>query len=168
MLTSIYALGLLLVSTLIAIGVGWKTLNYLKLDGLEGLELYIYGQALGLGLLAYGVLLLSLLGWVNSWAILIWLVLVGIWVWREILQSIRILVGYLSRSRRRRPGLQFEIKLIGFILSFILLLSLLQALAPPWDYDGLLYHLEGPRQFLVDGGFTAETENWLNFLSVYN
>lgn len=45
----------------------------------------------------------------------------------------------------------------------IFLLVLLQTLTPPWDYDGLMYHLEGPRLFLQAGQIVPLPENWLTY-----
>jgi hypothetical protein len=45
----------------------------------------------------------------------------------------------------------------GFILGC---LTLLNTLTPPWDYDGLMYHLLGPKQFLEAGGFYPDLNNW--------
>jgi 4-amino-4-deoxy-L-arabinose transferase-like glycosyltransferase len=44
-----------------------------------------------------------------------------------------------------------------------LLLALFQAFTPPWDYDGLAYHLQGPRLFLEAGRIIPIPENWFTY-----
>ncbi len=39
-------------------------------------------------------------------------------------------------------------------------LALLNTLVPAWDYDGLMYHLTGPRDFLAKGGIFPNQDNW--------
>lgn len=40
------------------------------------------------------------------------------------------------------------------------MLSLLNALVPPWAYDALMYHLPGPLKILETGGFSPHPDNW--------
>lgn len=54
-------------------------------------------------------------------------------------------------------------KIVAILFISIFLLVLLQALTPPWDYDGLMYHLQGPRLFLQAGRIVPLPENWLTY-----
>lgn len=54
-------------------------------------------------------------------------------------------------------------KLAIMLFLSIFLLALLQALTPAWDYDGLMYHLQGPRLFLQVGRIVPLPENWLTY-----
>jgi len=50
---------------------------------------------------------------------------------------------------------------IGLLLAgSILALTLLECLTPPWEYDGLMYHLQGPRLFLQAGRIELLPDNW--------
>jgi len=78
-----FALGLLALVLLLAGGLGRKVQRKFKIEGLTRLEQVVFGLPIGLGMIAYGVLALSLAGLLQPWAILLWLILVTIWSWRE-------------------------------------------------------------------------------------
>ena len=62
LLEPLFALALLAFLLLLAGSLGWKALRALRLEALSYLERAVFGLALGLGFLAYGVLALGLLG----------------------------------------------------------------------------------------------------------
>ncbi len=114
---------------------------------------------LGMGVLAYGILGLGLLGWFCREAFLLWLVGVLLWTrgmgWgglEKILPAMRNGWRYL---RPRRVVLLYIVLLTG-LGTF----TFLQALTPPWGYDALMYHLEGPWRFLEQRRLVLLPDIW--------
>lgn len=142
LLDAAFAIGLLGLVLLLAGGLGLKVLRWLKLQDLTPLEQAVFGLPAGMGILAYGILALGLLGWLRPWAILLWLVLAGVWAWREWNQLVSRLPGWMARQRRAAKDLGWVEKTLLILGGLILVFSFLQALAPTWDYDGLMYHLQ--------------------------
>jgi hypothetical protein len=160
LLDAAFALGLLGLTLLVAGGIGRKVQRWLKLEGETRLEQAVFGLAIGLGVLAYGVLALGLVGSLRPWTILLWVVLAGVWALREWTQIVGALMGWVGTRPGgwRRLGLGKGLVLI--VGGLIFALTLFQALAPPWDYDGLMYHLQGPKLFLQAGRILPLPDNW--------
>lgn len=115
---------------------------------------------LGFGILAT---LLSALGFLQILSvftvqglILILMAIFGIQCSEFIKRSQLLILDALRTLRVSNPTTKF-LGVFGLILT---LLTLLNTLSPPWDYDGLMYHLLGPQQFLDAGGFFPDLENW--------
>ena len=120
----------------------------------------LLAEALGLGAVAYGFMALGLAGFFNAWAFACWLAVLAAWARREAWDALLALLASLTRLGarwRQAPMAQRMVVIAGLIL---LALAFLQALAPPWDYDGLMYHLQGPRLFLGSGRIVLLPENW--------
>jgi len=160
-LNALLALGLLIALGLSGLGLGLRLLRLFEGEALPLADRGLVALPLGLGFAAQGVLGLGLVGllrpgWVTAWLAV--LVAAGAPAgWRFVR-----LVWWEGRSgckpRRVRPLHPFV--LIGGLLGIIWLLALLVALTPPWDYDGLMYHLEGPRRFLTAGRLLLLPELW--------
>lgn len=121
-----------------------------------------YSTALGLGLLGLGVFGLQLAGLFDGWALLILL----LWVCFVVMNGLRASRGRILAGKGAASGLRTlaPVEKVFLALAFGLLgLALLQSLTPPWDYDGLMYHLQGPRLFLQKGRLLPIPENWLTF-----
>ena len=155
-----FALGLLWLILLLAGGLGRKVQRWLKLEGLSHLEQAIFGIPLGLGVLAYGVLALGLVGLLQPWAILLWLVAAGVWAWQEWTEVVEQLPEWLTQQPRVLRELGTQEKVLLVLGGLIFALTLFQALTPPWDYDGLMYHLQGPRLFLQAGRILLLPDTW--------
>jgi hypothetical protein len=123
----------------------------LKLEGLARLEQAVFGLAIGLGILAYGVLVISLVGLLRPWAILLWLLLVSIWSWRDWRAIADNIPRWLTDGFQAWHTARFGKKLLLIVMGLILVLTLLQALSPPTDPDGLIDHLQVPKLFLQAG-----------------
>jgi hypothetical protein len=155
-----FALGLLGLVLLIAASLGWKALRWLGIQELTQLEQALFALALGMGILAYGVLALGLLGLLQTWALLLWLLAAAIFAWRELSELVSRLPSWVARQAQalgESAGAEKAVLVVGGI---ILGSSLLQALAPPWGYDALMYHLLGPRHFLQEGRILLLPETW--------
>ncbi|MBW8011161.1 MAG: hypothetical protein FVQ83_07970 [Chloroflexi bacterium] len=143
-----FALGLLLFILSLAAGIGLKILRWFKLQGLTHLERILFSLAIGLGVVAYGVLALGLVGLLKKELILLWLGIATLWSWKEWGGIISLMPRWTKKQIDIFRNLGIYEK--GFIVltGLIVGLSAVQALSPPWDYDGLMYHLQVPRLFL--------------------
>lgn len=155
-------MGLLALLGLSGLGMGLRLLWRFEGKALPTIDQTLIGMALGLGVAAYGVLGLGLVGMLTPVAILTWL---------GVLAALGLPTGgrFLARAwlawRRawadEWAGLaQDRLRWVPVLLGLNGLLAFLTALTPPWDYDGLMYHLEGPRQFLAAGRLILLPEVW--------
>lgn len=159
LLDAAFALALAAVVLLIAIGLGQRILR-LNAAKWSVLDRTVWAAPIGLGILAYGVLALGLLGWLQPVALGLWLVIAGGWAWREWLSWLREMRSTLSPVPPAWQAGNWARRLLVLAAALIFGLALLQALTPPYDYDGLMYHLQGPRLFLRAGRIIALPDNW--------
>jgi hypothetical protein len=160
LLDAAFTLILAAIVLVIATGLGRRVVRWLQLP-LVGLELMVFSVPLGLGVIAYGVLALGLVGFLQAWALALWVIVVGVIGLHESVAVLRDLRAWLSTRRSAwRTTIRWQ-KTLLIILVVLLVLTLFQALTPPWDYDSLLYHLQGPRLFLQAGRIQNLPENWL-------
>lgn len=160
LLDELFALIFLLWVSTLALTLGSACLRYLRLNLTSPLEAGIFGLAIGLGIIASGVMALGMVGILSKETIMIWLFLLGILAWPEFktvferYKSVkpRLFVLWQSAFSRQRIVLRFGLILAG--------LALIPALAPPYDYDGLMYHLVAPRIFLEEGRIVLLPELW--------
>ena len=149
-LTNLVAAGAM---TCLAGGLGRRVSS--KLEDLSPFERLALQAALGWGLIGLAVLAVGLLGGLNPWVA--WLVLAAGLLWLR-----RQITGWVSDLRlglqQARPASRLEWVALAFVL-FTLLLTFIQALAPPTKWDSLSYHLELPRQYLTQGRVFYFPEN---------
>jgi hypothetical protein len=148
MLSSLYALLVAALISLIACALGLLVLDFFSSLHVSFLEKAAFSFSLGCGGLAYGVLLLGLVGELNLWALLTWLLLASLVARRSILRVLQSLVKLPSAFLAMWKDLGGPKKVFLAAATVLLGATTLQALTPPWDYDGLMYHLQGPRLFL--------------------
>ena len=133
--------------TLISFGVGYKVLKLFRINLDNSLERFVFSSGIGLGIISYLTLLLAVLGLLYKWAcllLLFLLLIISLWgIWRN--------KSLFSTFKRKIPGsfrleraYIFEYCLI-IILFFYILLCFLSSLAPPIDWDSLVYHLSIPK-----------------------
>lgn len=127
--------------------------------GLKNLSSQVlFGTTMGLGLVGFILFLLgsaTLLSTISIILVQLALSLIGSWDISRILIELRYKLPAALRTDRPR----FHQIVLVFI-AFISLTALLNSLTPPWDYDGLMYHLTGPKIFLERGGLFPYPENW--------
>jgi hypothetical protein len=137
--------GLLSAGLVVALGTGVGSL-LLRQAGLVGTERLISAAAVGLGVVSLLGLGLGVAGLLRPW--LLWaLTIAGLAAtarpfWRALQDACWDLTW--------RPQGRFEALLAGYC-GLILLVSLIWAVTPPTAWDGLVYHLTGPRLYLVEG-----------------
>ena len=155
-----FSSGLLIITIVLGTAIGRKILSGLRLGDLTGLEQILFALPIGLGSLAYGVLGLGLVGLLNPWTILIWLTLICLWSWKEWTQVIEEIPQIWAWGLSAWRNAELSRKVLLTCSGCFLLLVAIQALAPPWAYDALMYHLQGPKLFLQAGRILPLPEVW--------
>ncbi|MBL8156775.1 MAG: glycosyltransferase family 39 protein [Anaerolineae bacterium] len=123
-------------------------------DSFSSLERLALTSMLGMGLLSVGALILGMLGLYRGvflWGLVGLAALLsrhGIGRWLRLMASLR----------QARPRTRLEILLAAWV-AFMLLTSLLVALAPPVAWDALTYHLVAPQRYLEAGRISAYADN---------
>lgn len=109
------------------------------------------------------IFILGLIGLFNWKAILCCLAIAGFWGSSDWLKALEHFPKTILLWIKSWKDQTVSIKGFGFIIAVLFALTLIQALSPPWDYDGLAYHLQGPKLFLEQGRITPLWENWETF-----
>ena len=133
--------------TLLALTMGRWLLGRLLPSTLSFGETVILGSGLGfgvLGLLGLGLGLLKLFQPITMFGVTLFLTLVF---------SPQTLE--LARRWRRGPTGPAPGRLVTLYLTLIVSCTLLLALLPPTDWDGLFYHLAGPKRYIAAGGIVG-------------
>lgn len=131
----------------LAFGLGhWALKGLFKQNPLPPADELLFAPGLGFGLLGLAVLALGLIGWLTR------PILLGL----TIGLSLPVLPQWLALARewRHRPRVHATEKPAPVVALYILLtlgLGLTVALLPPTDWDGLFYHLTGPKLYLAAG-----------------
>ncbi len=133
--------------SLLSFGLGNKILKLFKISLDNSLERFVFSLGLGLGTISYLIFLLAVLGLLYKWICLLLLLLIlvislwGIWKNKEIFHHLK---HKISRDFKFEKAYIFEYSLL-VILFFYILLCFFSALAPPVDWDSLVYHLPIPK-----------------------
>lgn len=139
---------------------GEAVLRRLTLPELTKLEGFVFALALGVGVLGCAVLVLGLLHLLRIETISGLLVGLAAIPPRGPRAEERRLRNLLSSMRAAWSAWDPPSRFAAFLAVSIAFLTLLQALSPPWDYDGLMYHLPAPRLFLNEGRLVPYPANW--------
>ncbi|GJM40885.1 MAG: hypothetical protein DHS20C20_11670 [Ardenticatenaceae bacterium] len=157
---SLLDVGTAVLINLAAWGIGATILNYVKLE-MDGLETAIFGTGLGFGVLGLWIFLLGLIGaftstpfWgtmVATLALTFWQIFFTAKTQRRKEKNLR--KSAKSADKKSLPPLLFNPppRGITIYLLIVLGLALIIALLPPTDWDGLFYHLKGPKLYLEAG-----------------
>ncbi|MCI0476959.1 MAG: glycosyltransferase family 39 protein, partial [Anaerolineales bacterium] len=117
---------------------------------------WVYGSALGLGLIGYGIFALSTLHWVSSVTALALLGLSAVIGLPLLIQSARELVRAARAVRITRVS-AFGVSAAGlFGLHFVV--NLISCFNPPIDLDTLGYHLTIPKLNILHNDFVFRTD----------
>jgi hypothetical protein len=111
---------------------------------------------IGLGLLSILALALGLVGLFSGGVFWMMLLVIGIVCLRE-------MFGWLGEVRQLvRRTLSPEtgwIRFLTIVVVLLLVLALFHALAPPYAFDSINYHLVGPQRYLAAGRITTQPDN---------
>jgi len=161
LLDTAFALGLFFYVLLTATAIGAKVLRWFHLSELSKVEHFLFSATLGLGVLAYGILLLGLASQLSVVSITVLLLLATTWgitEWSEILSLWKTTLTRFLQNWKDTPSMLQKALIV--VAGIIFLAALLQTLTPPQDYDGLMYHLQGPNLFLKASEIRLLPEPW--------
>lgn len=161
--TALPYLGLSLVFLILIIGLanalGAGLLSRFAPPNLSNSERSVFGFALGSGVLSYLLLGMGLAGLLTTTGVTVLLMILSFWFSPSLARFVGEFktlpiraVGLWNRSRGLERTIAFSALAIG-------LLAFLHALTPPSDYDGLMYHLLGPKLFLAAGRIYPSLDN---------
>jgi 4-amino-4-deoxy-L-arabinose transferase-like glycosyltransferase len=147
---------------LIGLGVGVWLLRLIVGADLALIDTSVLGTGLGLGALGLFWLGLGLLGWYQPYVGYGVLVVLSIFV-------APVLWRFFQRCRRWQPA-NLPNRWTVLFLSVIGVLTVLVALLPPTDWDGLFYHLTGPKLYLqagqIEGGIDVPHFNFPSLMEM--
>jgi hypothetical protein len=130
---------LLIIFLVISSSFGIRILKLVNFKFSNFKEMLAFSLPLGLGLMAYFVYAIGLMGFLHRKVILSLLLLLALFSFREIIFIIRKIKSYLCSLK---PGqLTLSSKVFMLFIFFILMLTLAGALAPPTGNDSLAYRL---------------------------
>lgn len=143
----VFDLGATGVLLLVCTAVGQRTLYHLRIEFGRPLEELLFSLACGMGLTATAILALGMVGFLYPLA-LGTLFLVLAWAARHGVAAIPRLLRetvIFSRERGGGPALLALVALASILVALVLIIL---AVAPPSDWDALMYHLRVPGQWL--------------------
>ncbi len=126
-----------------ALGAGLWLLARFALDIQSSLERLLLGLGLGFGALGLLTLFLGMVGWLETAVFTAIAILLTLLTSKQSFHLLR----QLKWERPSRPVAVYLFLALGMALSL--------ALLPPTSFDGLLYHLKGPKLFLEAGQIEA-------------
>ncbi len=160
---AVYAITFTILILSLSIGLGAKAIRWMQIHfESSGLRL-IYAATMGMGILSLAIFFAGLAGWINKGSFLLLALVTAFVGASEMVEVNKLLSGALRHSISNLNSQSFTTKLLLIICLFILTFSFLQALTPPFDYDGLAYHLQNPRIFLEAGKISPMPDNWLTY-----
>lgn len=163
LLDGLYAILLAGLVMFIAAGFGSIIIRPFRLSAWTFPERAVISLPLGLAAIGYGEFLFGLIGWIRPLHQIIFLLFIaGI----SFKNSVLFLKEGLSAVVDFRHTWQTfsRVKKIFFVIGCMaLLLAFIQTFTPAFDYDGLMYHLQGPRLFLEAGKIIPIPENWFTY-----
>jgi 4-amino-4-deoxy-L-arabinose transferase-like glycosyltransferase len=140
--------------------IGMLLLQILHFDSMQDLKRGVFAFALGFGAITYWILLLAFLHLLNLTALVFSVVAAAILAAPEATDCVIDLRNFPRKSKRAWQGLSKLSKTILCVGLVIAGTVFINALSPAWDYDGLMYHLVGPKLFLEAGKIFPFSDNW--------
>lgn len=162
-LDRVFDISLALYLLALAAAIGWKVSSLASFPYATSQEKLLFSTALGVGVISYLVLAVGLVGLLSVWVIAPLLILLSILLRHELATVLREGVVAIGGSIRllRLVAPSGESSLVRLaraavhailaMAAFLLLLVLLRSLMPPFDYDGLMYHLAVPKVYVEQG-----------------
>ncbi len=145
---------------ILCFSLGVVLLRLFRFERMENLERDAFTFALGFGVVSYWILLLSFLQLLNPLAIAISLITAAILVAPEATECVGRIAALPGSIRQSWGSVSTTGKVVVSVSLVIAGISFVNALTPAWDYDGLMYHLVGPKLFLEAGKIFPHVDNW--------
>ena len=154
------SLTLVLYVLLVTLGAGSMLLSRMRCSTLRLVEEFGLALAAGLGVLSMGLQLLGWTGQLNRMGIWLLLFVLAGAAGPVLTRQITRLASAVQRLWQARQTPDLWLRTLAAAAVLVGLLSLFNSLVPPWDYDGLMYHLVGAETFLDAGRIVPSLDNW--------
>jgi hypothetical protein len=124
------------------------------------------GALIGAGIVSALTLGAALAGWINTVVLWSGLLILGALTWRDVVAWLREMATLWQIAVGRgenggRTGTRHRVWCpYRLLIAFFLVTSLLVALAPPYSWDSMVYHLVGPQRYLDSGRMLAYSDNF--------
>lgn len=138
-----------------AMGVGYRLMAALRLEGVGAVFRVMLAASLGLMLMSTTGTLLGFVGMFRAavlWAIVGVLLILSLPLSRRMGRDVRAAWADL------RPDTAWSV-FLALMVAFLWLSALMMALAPPWGWDALAYQLHGPQRLLMAGRWQGHADN---------
>jgi hypothetical protein len=146
----IFDLGVTLLLFALSAGAGFRLLRWLRISVPDALERGLFAITLGLGALSYVPFALFAVGLGRPPVLAITTLLLFVVSLPDTWRVLRAALRTIRLSANEAP---YWAGLLFLALLPLLALTLLGALCPPGDPDGLHYHLTAPLRYLAEGRF---------------
>ncbi len=160
---ALYALALAAAALFTAAGLGRLLLKPFDLGGWTFVERSVLSLPMGLAVIGLGEFALGLIGVIQPVHHLLWLTALTVIAFKPGADFLAEAWGALKAFRGAWRGFSPLMKVFFIAGALALTLAFVQALTPPWSYDALMYHLQGPRLFLEAGRVLPIPENWFTY-----
>jgi hypothetical protein len=146
-------LGAVVLLASIGAGIGRTALKRYDFAGISTPERVAIEGAIGLGIISLIALIMGLIGFFN-WGMWLVLLALGVYCFRSTLAWLTDFRHIFSLS-----ALTIWERFIRRFVAILLFAALLIALAPPFAWDGINYHLVIPQTYLAEGAIRQHLEN---------
>lgn len=142
----LFRIFLLLVFLLVSAGLGRKIFGWFKFESGSFLESFLFGLAIGLGIITYAIIGFGLAGLLNRWVINLFFIGMFVLTYREIGNIIHQIKGRFKAvsAQLRIPSLE---TVLLFILVIQIFFSLVGASVLPSGWDSLGEHLAKAKEW---------------------
>jgi hypothetical protein len=135
---------------LVGAGLGLRLCRWLGLRLERVGERWVLGSGVGLGAISLMVLGVGLLGGLRPWVMAL---LFGVMLLVSLPDLMALVRAFIGARMAVRPAWGLRLYLLLTVV-----LSLLVALSPPIDWDGLFYHLTMPQRYIAQGRIRPVTD----------
>lgn len=157
----VFALALLLVVASVVSGLGLRLLgSWIGAESVDAMRLCL-AAGLGAGGLSFALLCLGIIGQLGTAQILGVLVLATLLSLREVVRIYSWIFALLRSAPARLRASPLFARFLAVIGLIMAVGVLLRALAPPTGYDGLMYHILGPRLYLEEERIFPSATMWM-------
>jgi len=154
----LFALAVAIMLLAVSASVGRFTLTRLRLEFEHPLEALLFSAVSGAAILSIAILVCGFLSLLQAPIIIALLLLAGVVARSELIDLPRLCSGSIAYLREHSGHIAFGMA-AGLIFGLVAAVLLVQAVAPPTDWDSLMYHLQVPRQFLEAGRVLVPEDN---------
>ncbi len=154
----LFAVALAVAIVVVCASLGRFTLSRLRLEFEHPLESLLFSIVSGAAIVSIGILLIGFFSLLKTPIIVLLLLLAGLVARSELADLPRLCSGSIAYLKRHRGHIALGVA-GSLVFGLVAAVLLVQAVAPPTDWDSLMYHLQIPRQFLDAGRILVPEDN---------